>query len=244
MFMAHLFFVCICFIIRFMVATLDYIESKFHEFNALIFDGVLKPLPFKLSSARTFLGQLRYRRRRKWLGGWIYEDFQLVISACKDFDERLLEDTLIHEMIHYYILFNQLQDTTAHGKLFRQMRDDINRRFGRNVTISHKVSDKERFEDTDRRKHLLCVSHFRDGRVGVTLAAETRVIMLWRELSKFPEVVECRWYITYNSFFNRFRRSLKPKIYLVDKAELERKIFDATPLVMEGRTIKCVSIPK
>lgn len=225
-----------------MVPTLDYIESKFHEFNTLIFNGALKPLPLRLSSARTFLGQLRYRRRRKWLGGWVYEDFQLVISAHKDLEERLLEDTIIHEMIHYYILFNQLQDTTAHGKIFRQIRDDINKRFGRNVTISHKVSDEEMSRDTDRRKHLLCVSRFSDGRVGVTLAAESRVFMLWRALAAFPGIVECRWYVTYNSFFNRFRRSLKPKIYLVDKDELERNIFDATPLVLDGRTIKCVPI--
>ena len=64
-------------------------------------------------------------------------------------DERLLEDTIIHEMIHYHILSNQLQDTSAHGKLFRKMMDDINARFGRNVTISHKPTEEEREKDRE-----------------------------------------------------------------------------------------------
>ena len=85
----------------------------------------MKPLPFRLSNARTFLGQLRYSRKRSFWGGWKYGNFQFVISAGKEMDERLLEDTIIHEMIHYHILSNQLQDTSAHGKLFRKMMDDI-----------------------------------------------------------------------------------------------------------------------
>ena len=103
-----------------MIATIDYLERKFDEFNHTIFEGRLKTLPLRLSSARTFLGQLRYRRKRRFWGGWKYDNFQLVISTAKEMNEQLLEDTIIHEMIHYYILSNQLQDTSAHGKLFRK----------------------------------------------------------------------------------------------------------------------------
>ena len=111
-----------------MIATIDYIERKFNEFNHMIFEDRLKPLPFKLSCARTFLGQLRYRRKRGFWGKCKYDNFQLVISGRRDMAESLLEDTIIHEMIHYYILSNQLTDTSSHGKLFRQMMNDINAR--------------------------------------------------------------------------------------------------------------------
>lgn len=225
-----------------MVATLDYVERKFNEFNHTIFGGRLKPLPFRLSNARTFLGQLRYSRKRSFWGGWKYGNFQFVISAGKEMDERLLEDTIIHEMIHYHILSNQLQDTSAHGKLFRKIMDDINARFGRNVTISHKPTEEEREKDREIRRHLICTSRFADGRTGITIAARTRVFMLWNEIPKFPGVVECKWYSSLNPYFNRFRRSQTVKIYLVDREELERQLADALPLVKEGGTIKTIPL--
>lgn len=45
-----------------MKVTLEYVERKFAEFNDLMFEGKLKPLPFRLSRARTFLGMVRYKR--------------------------------------------------------------------------------------------------------------------------------------------------------------------------------------
>lgn len=54
-----------------MIPTIDYIERKFQEYNELMFEGKLKPLPFKLSSARSFLGQVRCIRK-KVNGEWHY----------------------------------------------------------------------------------------------------------------------------------------------------------------------------
>ena len=71
-----------------MIATIDYLERKFDEFNHTIFEGRLKTLPLRLSSARTFLGQLRYRRKRRFWGGWKYDNFQLVISTAKEMNEQ------------------------------------------------------------------------------------------------------------------------------------------------------------
>ena len=212
-----------------MVATLDYIERKFNEFNHTIFKDSLKPLPFKLSSARTFLGQLRYRRKRGFWGKCTYDNFQLVISGRKEMNESLLEDTIIHEMIHYYILSNQLVDTSSHGKIFRKMMNDINTRFGRNLTISHKSTEAEREQDCEIRNHLICVSRFEDGRTGITLATKTSFSMLWKEIPKVSGVVECRWFLSQNPYFNRFRRSRSIKIYLADKAELEKHLVEAVP---------------
>lgn len=219
-----------------MIATLEYVERKFHEFNAQIFHGALRPLPFRLSSARTFLGQLRYRRKLKFFGGWEYSDFQLVISTNRDMDERLLEDTIIHEMIHYYILSNQLKDTSAHGRIFRQMMTEINRDFSRNITISHRSAAGGEREYKCRR-NIVCVSYLFDGRVGVTLVPTTKIFQMWDDIPKMPGVARCAWYVSTDKFFCRFRRSLTPKIYLVDKGEMERLLLDATPLVREGNRI-------
>ena len=225
-----------------MIATIDYLERKFDEFNHTIFEGRLKTLPLRLSSARTFLGHLRYRRKRRFWGGWKYDNFQLVISTAKEMNEQMLEDTIIHEMIHYYILSNQLQDTSAHGKLFRKMMNEINTRFGRNVTISHKSTEEEMEQDCEIRSHLICVSRLVDGRIGITIAARTRVFMLWDEIARFDGVAECKWYYSNNPYFNRFRRSLKVKIYIVDNDELERQLADAVSLVRNGNKLHISSL--
>lgn len=221
-----------------MIATLDFVKSKFCEFNSLIFEGTLKPLPIRLSSSRTSLGQLRYTKTRKILGGYKFGDFSLFISSKLDLDERVLEDTIIHEMIHYYILSNQLVDTSAHGKIFRRMMADINEHYGRNISITHRKTDEEKNNDKEFRKHVICVSHFYDGRVGLSVVAKSRIFQLWDEIPRFAGIKECRWYFTTNPFFNRFRRSVSAKVYLVvDVEELESNLVDALALKKVGRSI-------
>lgn len=238
--MVHSFvFIIRLYCIRYMFATLEYVEAKFHEFNRLMFGGVLKPLPIRLSSTRTTLGQLRYYKKRSVFGGNECYDFSLHITRKVQMDQDLLDDTIIHEMIHYYILSNQLTDTSSHGKIFRKMMEDINARFGRNVSISHKRTEEDYNRDIDIRKHLVCVSNFHDGRVGISVVAESRIFRLWDEIPQFGGIKECKWYFTTNPYFNRFRRCITAKIYLVtDTEELEDNLLDALPLVREGSLIK------
>lgn len=121
-----------------MKATVTYIEQKFEEFNRQIFGGKLPKIPVELSDAKTFLGQCVYKRRRKPFGKTELYDFRLRINTRIDLPEREVEDTIIHEMIHYYIGYNQLKDASAHGPLFLSIMNEINRKFGRHLTVSHK----------------------------------------------------------------------------------------------------------
>ena len=47
-----------------MRATLEYIKQKFDVYNNLMFEGKLKPLPFKLSNAKSFLGAVFFQREK------------------------------------------------------------------------------------------------------------------------------------------------------------------------------------
>lgn len=124
-----------------MIATIPYIESKFNEYNRLMFNNNLPELPIKLSKAKTSLGQLAFKRRRTWYGRTVYSDFRLRVSVHYDLSEEELEDIIIHEMIHYYIFVNRLKDKSAHGPLFRQIMKDINTKYGRNISISRKQKE-------------------------------------------------------------------------------------------------------
>ena len=221
-----------------MKATKEYIQKKFDEYNRLCFDGKLEPLPIQLSRARTFLGQVAYMRKRKWNGFWHYYNFVFKISVLLDLPEQEVEDTILHEMIHYYILSNQIQDTSAHGVVFRQMMQDINQRFHRNLTITHKRSKEELEQDRQVRQHLICVVRFKNGQTGITIAAKTRLYRLWNALPKVPEVESCRWYVSTDSYFNRFPRALSLKVYKVPQEELKLHLQDALSLVKTGNVIQ------
>lgn len=139
-----------------MIPTLPYIQQHFDDFNIRFFNGSLPPIPIKLSNARTFLGKVTYVKRRNfsltsWLfssgassvGEWTYSNFKLRINTRYDLPEELIQDTILHEMIHYYIAVNHLRDTSTHGQLFRSEMKRINAEGNRHITISYRLTPEQ-----------------------------------------------------------------------------------------------------
>jgi predicted SprT family Zn-dependent metalloprotease len=221
-----------------MKATKDYIARKFEEYNQLCFGGKLAPIPIILSHARTFLGQIAYKRKKNADGTWRYYDFVFKISTLIDLPETEVEDTILHEMIHYYIFSNQIQETSPHGKIFTAIMTEINKRFDRHITISYKKTKTDYENDVEIRQHLVCVVRFNDNRTGICVAAKTRIFNLWDSLANLPNVAECKWYSSIDPFFNRYPRSLNAKLYRISAEDLKAHLQDALPLVRHGNTIR------
>lgn len=219
--------------------TQAYIEHHFRKFNEQYFSGQLPLVSVRITTARTYLGRLSFKRKRNK-----NYDFMLSISARLDLPEQEVEDTLLHEMIHLYIASKQLKDTSSHGPLFCQLMTDINLRYGRHITISHKRTAAELDQDTQRRLHLLCVSTFESGEQGITVAAKTRIFQLWDMMPAFTHVVETRWYATYDPYFNRYPRALTPKIYRISPVDLTSHLKDARPIQRKGSTLYFGKAPK
>lgn len=122
--------------------TTEKLQQLFQHCNATYFDGALPMPTLKLSRARTRLGQMSCKRtarmpRAPWSAKKPrFYDFAIAISTYYQLTDEELEDVMIHEMIHYSIAYSGLTDTSAHGTLFRGMMDNINRRFGRHVTVT------------------------------------------------------------------------------------------------------------
>lgn len=109
------------------------------------------------------------KKRNGLMGKVVNYDFVLRINTRFDLPQEIVEDTIIHEMIHYYIASNQLKDTSAHGQLFRTMMNGINARFGRHIAISHKPTETQKQQAREGRRswHVVAVVTFTDGRTGV-----------------------------------------------------------------------------
>ncbi len=201
-----------------------YIEARFDEFNRLIFDGKLPKIPVSLSNAASYVGLCTYKTRRRLFGKPEYYDFRLRISTRLDLPEAEVEDTVIHEMIHYYIKLNGIRDTSAHGKVFRQMMNDINGRFGRHITVSHRSTREQREAALDKRPRwrVVAIVSFRDGRRGLKLLPhkQASVSAYHRAVSSNPKVSGIEYYLENDPWFNRYPTSSAFNVLFVPMDEV------------------------
>lgn len=217
-----------------MVATHQYVKDKFEEFNRLIFDGKLPPLPICMSNARTFLGACTFKKKKSWTGRTVLYDFKLKISKRPDLPENELEDIIIHEMIHYYIGVNHIKDSSAHGRVFRQMMGEINSKYDRHITISHKMTREEREMAVDKREkwHVVALVTMKSGRTGIKVLPRTKtsIAKYYHGVMRSGEVAEVRLYVCKDAFFNNFPASAALRVYYPPLDNVKEHLRGATAL--------------
>lgn len=223
-----------------MKPTTDFIEGKFQDFNAQMFGGKLTMPPIQLSKARTFVGQCAAKKHRTLLHGTRLTDFRLKFSICFDLPESEWEDTIIHEMIHYYIGVNGIKDTSAHGQIFRQMMESINQRFGRKLTISHQATPelKEQLYNTKKVWHVIALVYFSDGRKGLkVLPRISRRIEAYRSnMLRDRRISQIDLFMSNDPYFNRFPNSSAFNVVLAKEEEFMPHIEQAEPLEILNMT--------
>lgn len=214
-----------------MKATIPYIEQKFKEYNAAYFGGSLPPIPIELSNAKTFLGVCVYKSKRTLFGKTRNYDFRLRINTRIDLPEHEIEDTIIHEMIHYHIALNHIRDTSVHGKVFRQIMTEINEKYGRNIRISHRCTPEQREQAIDKREryHVIAVVSFSDGRTGfkVLPRIRERILHYYKNVSMAKGVCSVDMYMCKNIFFNRYPNSGTLSVHYHDRTELTQHLSGA-----------------
>lgn len=158
--------------------TIPYIEKKFEEFNQQMFADKLPKPVFELSNAKTFLG-LCVSQKRKLANGDIEQyNFRLRFNTRIDLEAELMEDIIIvHEMIHYYIAYNNIIDDSPHGTVFMQKMNHIMNTYGIRVTIAFDPTD-EYLVNSITRPRYVCVSEFKDGRMDLGVVAKNKIFQI------------------------------------------------------------------
>ena len=222
-----------------MRANIEFLEKGFDRFNHEIFNDELPVPTMRISSARSFVGQFKTERpvgfsiRRK-------VSYCLTLSNRYELEERILEDVLIHEMIHFLISIRKIHDTSSHGKNFRMLMNEINRRYGRNITVSHKCSKEQLESDREKTHSIVCLCTMTDGRKLACRVSQSKIFEIHRAFMDWDKVAREEWFWVYGSYFNRFRKVLTPRLFSVDNEGLSM-IESGTRLefaeVSGGRTI-------
>ena len=212
-----------------MIATPEYVKERYAHFNEVCFEGTLPEVPIVLSKAKTFLGKLEYESVRGLFGRVVStRGFRIKISTIYDLPEEELEDVIIHEMIHLYIASRRIKDSSSHGKVFREMMATINEKHGRHVNVSHPRSRSlsQQVNGTGPVTRYVCISTFRDGRRGVTVCIEKRLVQMMKDLMLYYDLAGVAAYRSDDPFFARFPKSHKPRIFKVNQKELEKHLTE------------------
>ena len=61
----------------------------------------------------------------------------IMVTDRYDFTEEQQISLVMHEMIHYYLAWTKKDKRITHGKEFKKMMDDFNRREGLNIQITY-----------------------------------------------------------------------------------------------------------
>lgn len=221
-------------------------EKRFAHFNRLIFKGELPPVPILLSRGRTRIGSCHSTAHRTPTGV-VRTDFNLRFSTAYDLKPREWDDIIIHEMIHYYIGVNGYRDTSPHGELFKHFMNEINAKFGRNITISARFAGAKDSDSASQtpsisrpavkhRYRFVAILSFHDGKQGfkVLPAVYKSVVKYVSAAKRVNEVKAVELYQSCNDFFASFPSSSALKVHLFDEGEYEK--------VMEG-AIRMVILP-
>ena len=210
---------------------LQFLKDNFDRFNKEYFEGKLPRPKFAIGKARMVLGSLNYKRKITIFGTKRY-DYTIRLSSYYDQDEQGYLNVLLHEMIHYYIDYNRISDTSVHGIVFRKMMNQLNRNYGWKITVSTKIinmTEAVRKEPVSRLV-LAAISQTDDYYLSVVSPYYARKVDTAFHLA--TNIKSYTWFIAKDEYFSNFRMVRSPRARKVSKQLFYEKIKTLTPYIL------------
>lgn len=215
-----------------MRANITFIRDRFEYFNRIYFEGKLPNVGLRISSSVRTLGTLRHPRNHT--SSIKPSDLTLSISSRLDLDRTIIEDTILHEMIHLYIFWFKINDTSSHGVQFKRIMSAINRKYHRNITIIHKGSEEEHYTDRIRKPRIVIITGTKSGEKFVTVCTPSYALKIYRAFDSHSNIQVEKVIASYDPIFAHYPASRTPKIYLIEKEKLDKALHTAVLLEYRG----------
>ena len=133
-----------------MIADYNTMPRIFWECNRLYFDQSLPTPRFGMMKKLNTLARFEYQNNKK--GKAPIKRQIILFSEYYDFDEETFKNLMVHEMIHYYLAWNGVKTELDHGKEFMAIANDLNEKYGLNVTKTLDASSFTRTEQAPKAK--------------------------------------------------------------------------------------------
>lgn len=225
-----------------MIATVQYVQRRFDEFNKTIFKGKLPQIPIIMAQAKTFMGKFECRSRITPNGKRKFYDYKLRINNSIDFPPDTLDDVIIHEMIHYSLAYYGIQDTTPHGIAFRKLMNAINTNFGRHITISHRLLPGQRrtpASGTSGYKVVAVVTLTDDTRgIKVLPRVIETILEYYNGIMGSGKAKSIEMWVSNDAFFDTYPRSGALRVYPLSPEVISEHLKDAIKIECDGSTVK------
>lgn len=207
-----------------------WLEKWFHAFNHSYFEDIL-PLPrLQVSSSRTQLGSMSCKRKLTWRGITTC-DYVIRISNYYVQTERQYQNVLLHEMIHYYISYKGICDTSPHGKVFCQIMHKLNQTYGWEIHVSSRCKAMIPAAKTNKKRSYLILFTEVDNRGCYLSVVHPHYFgTLAQSLSRIPAVKKYCWYTSSDSYFSDFPTVRTLRGRKLSQAEWEKIAEKLKPL--------------
>ena len=133
-----------------MIAHYNTMPRIFWECNRLYFDQSLPTPRFGMMKKLNTLARFEYQNNKK--GKAPIKRQIILFSEYYDFDEETFKNLMVHEMIHYYLAWNGVKTELDHGKEFMAIANELNEKYGLNVTKTLDASSFTRTEQAPKAK--------------------------------------------------------------------------------------------
>lgn len=137
----------------------------------------------------------------------------IIYEKVEEFDAKFLDSILVHEMIHQYIIQNDLKDTSTHGRLFRYYMKLINTAFEGELDIN--ITDRNPSLPTKgpgNTIHKLIIAIFENNYSYCAVIHPARIKEFERMMkaNRFrPKLKDYAWGVSDDVYFNQFQRCMK-----------------------------------
>lgn len=186
--------------------TFEHLKAWFGQFNRDYFGGKL-PLPrLGITHSRTRLGSMGFKKRTH-LGKTITYGHSINMSVLYEQDEWGYKNVFLHEMIHYYIAYNNIHDTGPHGEVFRRIMNGLNSQYGWEMKVSESTRDLKRAQDEGNGAYFLVLAlHLTSGKKMLSVVMPRYWSVINKQLGSVKEVESYSWHITNDPYFNGYRQ--------------------------------------
>ena len=134
-----------------MIANQETMVDSFWDCNEKYFDNSLPTPWFETVNSVSVIGKFEYHKNKRNSKKPI-RDQVIKMSDCFDYPEKDFIETMVHEMIHYYIAWNRIKVIRSHGRVFMRMANEMKEKYGLNVT---KKIDASSFKLTENAPKLV-----------------------------------------------------------------------------------------
>ena len=196
-----------------MQASKEFLYGVFDAYNRRCFGGTLKRPVIVTTNAKRTLGAFYPT----------HPVATIKVSNYYDRSEADFVDTMVHEMIHYHIYATGMRDTSSHGKLFRSMMDEINRREQLHMSVRANAQKWQPSVHKARIRDVLFLK-LSNGRHYISAVSPRHVNDIERQLIAMGAKVEMhQWYVTNHADYQSLSIVRTLRGTLVSEEEFNRK---------------------